>query len=162
MKENTIKLQNEAQKTYTPLVIQLWKEGCSQREVEVAIRNHTNFKARKLYKKGLEPVLIGSLLTDLSFPERDSKVEYIFSNLLSESKIKFKEQYKIGSYEADFLINDYLVVEIDGPHHENQVEYDEKRDKYMRGKGYKVLRVPVWVLSLDMNAVINEVKEIIK
>lgn len=163
MKENTIRLQSEALKTYAPLVVQLWKEGCSQSEVEIAIRNHTNLKARKLYKEGLRPTLLGNLLTDLSFPERDSKIEYIFSNLLSENKIKFREQYNIGSYKADFLINDFLVVEIDGPHHgvQEQIEHDEKRDNYMRKMGYKVLRVPVWVLSLDMNAVISEVKEII-
>ena len=164
MKENTTRLQSETLKTYTPLVVQLWKEGCSQREVEIAIRNHIDLKARKLYKEGLKPTLLGNLLTDLSFPKRDSKVEYIFSNLLSENKIKFREQYKIGSYTADFLINDFLVVEIDGPHHEvqEQIEHDEKRDNYMRKMGYKVLRVPVWVLAMNNNAAINEIKEIIE
>jgi|ERR1043166_1723608 very-short-patch-repair endonuclease len=54
---------------------------------------------------------------------------------------KFKRQVLIGSYIADFVcIERKLVVELDGGQHADRRDYDEKRDTFLRAKGFRVLR----------------------
>jgi very-short-patch-repair endonuclease len=54
---------------------------------------------------------------------------------------KFRRQYVIGSYIADFAcINEKLVIEFDGGQHQEQVAYDEKRTAYLELNGWRVLR----------------------
>lgn len=163
MKEITLKLRKEAFEPFKPFLEQLQKEGATQEDLEWAIHKHRAGIAKKYYREKLRPRLLGEIAKKLEYHDMDSKIEYIFYRELQSNKIDFKVQYKIGPHKVDFLINDFLVVEIDGPHHEvqEQIEHDKKRDKYMRKMGYKVLRVPVWVLSVDINAVMDEIKEII-
>lgn len=47
----------------------------------------------------------------------------------------------IGFYIVDFIVNDLFIVEIDGKNHLETKEYDNKRDNYLRKKGYKVIRI---------------------
>ena len=54
---------------------------------------------------------------------------------------KFRRQVPLGSYVADFLCKEaMLIVEIDGGHHSAQVEYDQHRDAFLRAGGYEVVR----------------------
>ena len=56
---------------------------------------------------------------------------------------KFRRQHPIGEYIVDFVcLAARLVVELDGYSHgvETQLEYDQARDRYLRGQGYRVLR----------------------
>jgi len=39
------------------------------------------------------------------------------------------------------LFGEKLILELDGPHHEDQREYDRRRDEWLRKEGYRVLRV---------------------
>ena len=50
----------------------------------------------------------------------------------------FRRQVEIGSYFADH--SSMVVIEVDGDSHAQSVEYDEARDRYMIGRGYKLLR----------------------
>ena len=53
---------------------------------------------------------------------------------------KFKRQVPVGNYIVDFLCpSKKLVIEVDGSQHIKS-DYDSKRDKYLRSKGYAVLR----------------------
>ncbi|MGB6230651.1 MAG: DUF559 domain-containing protein [Litorimonas sp.] len=55
----------------------------------------------------------------------------------------FRRQAQMGSYIADFLCrNAMLVVEVDGSQHDltGQIEHDARRDKWMENEGYTVLR----------------------
>ncbi len=57
--------------------------------------------------------------------------------------IRFRRQHPIGPYIADFAcVRARLVVEIDGATHSTDVEleYDARRDRYMRAQGWHVLR----------------------
>jgi very-short-patch-repair endonuclease len=55
---------------------------------------------------------------------------------------KFKRQFPIGHYIVDFVcIEAKLVVELDGGQHALQTAYDEMRDKYLKARGFRVLRV---------------------
>jgi len=54
---------------------------------------------------------------------------------------KFKRQFLIGRYIADFVcLETKLVVELDGGQHADQVAYDETRDAYFKARGFRVLR----------------------
>jgi very-short-patch-repair endonuclease len=54
---------------------------------------------------------------------------------------KFKRQYPIGPYIADFVCLDQsLIVELDGGQHALQVDYDAERTSYLQSRGFRVLR----------------------
>jgi len=54
---------------------------------------------------------------------------------------KFRRQVNIGPYIADFACrNPMIVIEVDGGQHAEAHVYDARRDDYMRGQGYRVLR----------------------
>jgi very-short-patch-repair endonuclease len=56
--------------------------------------------------------------------------------------LKFRRQVVLGRYIADFVcFRHRLIVEADGPHHEDQAE-DVSRDDWLRSQGFRVLRVP--------------------
>lgn len=70
-----------------------------------------------------------------------TKHEMDFMLRLHKYKIPYKFQVIVGFYIADFILNDVVIVEIDGKSHDNTKKYDNARDKYLRGKGYKVIRI---------------------
>jgi very-short-patch-repair endonuclease len=54
---------------------------------------------------------------------------------------KFRRQAPIGPYIADFYAPAVqLVVEVDGPIHDEQVETDEERTRYLEARGIRVIR----------------------
>jgi very-short-patch-repair endonuclease len=70
---------------------------------------------------------------------------------------KFVRQLPIGSYFADFACREAkLVIEVDGSQHAES-EYDEKRNIYMTGQGWSVLRL--W--NVDMFGEMEPVLETI-
>ena len=55
--------------------------------------------------------------------------------------LKFKRQKPIGCYIVDFVcVERLLIIEIDGGQHAEQVDYDKRRDAWLRSQGYTVLR----------------------
>jgi very-short-patch-repair endonuclease len=75
--------------------------------------------------------------------QRDNKAEALLWLDLKRRKLggrKFTRQFPIGPFFADFCCREaWLVVELDGSHHADSA-YDRRRDEYMRGHGYSVLR----------------------
>lgn len=116
-------------------------------------------KARDLYKSwhSMENVMV-QVSKQMVEQDADSKIEAIFYRLLLETKIPFKFQYKISPYRVDFLIAEVLVFEIDGPMHLLRQEYDEQRIKYITRMGYEVMRVPVSILAMAPEIIIDEIK----
>ena len=54
---------------------------------------------------------------------------------------KFRRQYPIGNYIADFVcVSLKLIIELDGGQHADQQIYDKKREQYLEKQGYKVIR----------------------
>jgi very-short-patch-repair endonuclease len=59
----------------------------------------------------------------------------------SHSGVKFRRQHQIGSFIVDFCcVEKKLVVELDGGQHATRTEADEKRTRFLRARGYRVLR----------------------
>ena len=54
---------------------------------------------------------------------------------------KFRRQVPIRNYIVDFACFDAkLIIEVDGGHHQEQSDYDDKRTKALMDGGFKVLR----------------------
>ena len=62
---------------------------------------------------------------------------------LSRYPLRFRRQYIIGNFIADFYCHKAgLVIELDGSQHYDpqKMEYDRKRTEYLAAQGLKVLR----------------------
>ncbi len=58
---------------------------------------------------------------------------------LKATKFKFRRQYPIGPYFADFACKDSkLIIEVDGGQH--NIETDHIRTEYLEKHGYRVIR----------------------
>jgi very-short-patch-repair endonuclease len=68
---------------------------------------------------------------------------HLWYQFLCRAKYRFRRQYVIGNYIVDFYCHQArLVVELDGSQHYEirEMEYDQKRTKYLESLGLKVLR----------------------
>ena len=75
-----------------------------------------------------------------------SPPEVMLWNQIRASKLGFKvrRQHPIGPYVADFFVRDAgLIIEVDGSPHDfgDRPDRDESRDRYMRDRGYRILRL---------------------
>src|SRR6266699_6710506 len=71
---------------------------------------------------------------------------------------KFRRQFPVGPYFVDFLcISARLVIEVDGTGHD--VERDDRRDSYMRARGYRVVRIPVTAVDESIDQVMDGIYE---
>ena len=78
-------------------------------------------------------------------------------------KIDFDRQRIIGNYIADFYVKTLgLVVEIDGTSHNSKLEYDLKRDEFMKNLGLIIYRISDLRVRHDLENVLNELKDFIK
>ena len=78
--------------------------------------------------------------------------------------ITLELQYPIDKCRADFLINDCLIIEIDGAayHTSKQaIRRDTKRDKFIRSRGFHILRIPAKYPLYRTTATINKVRRAI-
>jgi very-short-patch-repair endonuclease/endogenous inhibitor of DNA gyrase (YacG/DUF329 family) len=75
-----------------------------------------------------------------------TSIEVAVKRVLIELDILFVEQKQIGHWLADFYLPEYnLVLECDGDYWHSlpkQIEKDARRDKWMKSKGYSILRLP--------------------
>ena len=67
----------------------------------------------------------------------------LWYQFLCRYPLRFRRQYIIGNYIADFYCHSAkLVVELDGSQHcdPKEIEYDRKRTTYLHSQGLEVLR----------------------
>jgi very-short-patch-repair endonuclease len=76
--------------------------------------------------------------------------------------LKFRRQYPIAGYIADFACPDIrLVIELDGGQHLEQQQYDQVRTRKLGCNGYKVMRFWNDDVLLRMDAVLEEIYRVI-
>jgi very-short-patch-repair endonuclease len=78
------------------------------------------------------------------------------------SNLKFKRQLAIGPYIADFCCFDHrLIVELDGEPHSDPEQrlHDLRRDAFLRGQGYLVLRFTNEQVLTGLELVLRQVDE---
>jgi len=159
MQEITKKLHKQAMDEFFPIAEQLALEGASKNEIVNVFKKQIAIKTRHLHQrdealKPMKEVVTASFMKMLEV-RPDSHTEYVFYNMLVDKKVKFEFQHKIGPYRADFLFGGFLVVEIDGPQHGKV--HDNTRDLYMRRLGYKIIRIPTWILAMTPEACVDEI-----
>ena len=103
------------------------------------------------YKEAIE--VVHDFLED-NVDKFDSSYEVLTAIILVHNRIYSKMQYRVGSYQVDFLLPDLLVVlEIDGERHKNRKDYDSVRDKEIKkilGPHWQIIRIDTD--NLDKNA----------
>ena len=73
----------------------------------------------------------------------------------SKTGFAFRRQLVIGEHIVDFACTKVrLVVEVDGPYHEQRARHDGARDRALREMGWHVLRVPDHHVFGDLDAVV--------
>jgi very-short-patch-repair endonuclease len=71
---------------------------------------------------------------------------------------KFRRQVPIDRYFADFVCRDaHLIVELDGPTHEDRAEHDAARTEVLERCGYRVLRFSNEIVLADSGAVADAI-----
>ena len=71
-----------------------------------------------------------------------TKSERRFRQRLFDAGIPHQFQYVIGFYIADFFFFDsLLIIELDGEIHADRVAYDKRRDDWLRGYGFTIIRI---------------------
>ena len=79
-----------------------------------------------------------------SLRQTATKPEKVLWNCLRNSSlggVKFRRQFPIGPYVADFCCyNEKLIIELDGESHDFSEQKDAERTAWLHGQGYRVLR----------------------
>jgi len=78
--------------------------------------------------------------------------------------VKFRRQYGIGNYIADFCcIEKKFIIEIDGGYHNEseQIFYDEDRGKGISELGYKIIRFKNNEVENNIDQVLERLKKFI-
>ena len=79
--------------------------------------------------------------------------------------LKFRRQVPIGPFIVDFLcLEKKLVIEIDGYTHGEQSvkEYDKRRERYLRKRGFAVLRFTNVQAVESTEIVLNKIRAFLK
>jgi len=77
---------------------------------------------------------------------------------------KFRRQYSIGSYIADFCCpSENLIIELDGDLHGeyHKIQKDENRDKYLLRLGFTVLRFENRFVFQDPEYIKSEIRKVL-
>ncbi len=83
-------------------------------------------------------------------------------NQVSMGRLNIYSGYASSQYRADFLIDEKLVVEIDGATYHSSPEAvarDRQRDADIRREGYSIVRIPAQVVFEDSAAVVKRVED---
>ncbi len=100
------------------------------------------------------------------FRKEPTPGEKILWNALRGKKlegIKFRRQQPIGYFVVDFYNSAYrLVIEVDGPIHEDQVEADKARQEILEALGLVVLRIKTEVIEKNLPMAIELIRNSIQ
>jgi very-short-patch-repair endonuclease len=78
---------------------------------------------------------------------------------------KFRRQVVLGDYIVDFVCFDRrLVIEVDGPSHESEEQQadDQDRDAWLRGQGFRVLRVSNDLVIASTELALVQIREALR
>jgi very-short-patch-repair endonuclease len=73
---------------------------------------------------------------------------------------KFRRQQPIGNYIVDFVcFEKRIVIEVDGGQHVRDKDKDNRRDEWLKGQGFKVLRFWNSEVLTNLEGVLKIIKE---
>jgi very-short-patch-repair endonuclease len=75
---------------------------------------------------------------------------------------KFRRQIPFAPYIVDFVSHKLkLILELDGKQHNENYLYDQKRDRFLESRGYKVLRIRNEDIYKNLEATLESLAETI-
>lgn len=80
---------------------------------------------------------------------------------LSGNGLKLQMQVPVNFYRLDFLVDKQLVVEVDGAAYHSSpeaVDRDKRRDIFLEGKGFDVLRIPAKITLFSPQEAVDRVQ----
>src|SRR5437867_4479771 len=76
--------------------------------------------------------------------------------------LKFRRQQTIGRFIVDFFCAEYrLVIELDGAHHADQIQADQRRTEFLNKAGYRVLRFWDHEVLTSIEAVLQQITYVV-
>jgi len=92
------------------------------------------------------------LRREMSLPER-----LLWNAIRStQTGLRFRRQHPAGPYILDFYCDSAkLCVEVDGESHDFRTEHDAARDRWLKGKGVRTLRIAANDVLNDLDAVVR-------
>ncbi len=76
--------------------------------------------------------------------------------------VKFRRQHAISRFIVDFIcIEKKLVVEVDGPIHENQKRADLEREKIIEDEGFRIIRFTNNQVLSSLSDVLQKIKQVL-
>lgn len=73
---------------------------------------------------------------------------------------KFRRQHIIHGFIVDFCcLEQLLVIEVDGPIHEQQIEYDVERSEVLQRLGYRVVRYTNDQVMQNIDSVLVSIRQ---
>ncbi|HLA80573.1 MAG TPA: N-6 DNA methylase, partial [Thermoleophilia bacterium] len=105
----------------------------------------------------------GLVETARELRKKETPAESIMWELLRDRRcanLKFRRQHQIGEYITDFFCDEYkLVVELDGPVHDDQHQSkkDRTREAYLQSLGLTVIRLRNEEFLSDPEAALNKI-----
>ena len=93
-----------------------------------------------------------------------SRGEVVLWNGLRKNGVgaKFRRQESIEQFVVDFYCPELgLAVEVDGIHHEHQIEHDSRRDSILENIGVRTLRFKDSDVISNSEKVLDEIKKIV-
>ena len=97
--------------------------------------------------------------------KNQTEAEDIIWQEVRNSKLgfKFRRQHSIDTFIVDFICTEQkLIVEIDGEVHNETVEYDEMRTKFLNLRGFEVIRFKNDEVLTNIKRVIEEINKALK
>ena len=94
--------------------------------------------------------------------EKPTRAEEVLWEVLRDRAlgVKFRRQHPVGRYVLDFYCDEArLAVEIDGPDHAAQANYDDWRDEQLGRRGIRVLRIASEDVERNLRSVLERIKE---
>ena len=135
-----------------------------RRHIEIFIKHQVKVdksraKAREEEKKmriEIPPFLTQSPIEDILYREM----------IKHGLDIYFIPQVEVGVYALDFGCHEYMLgIECDGHEYhssKDHIKRDKKRDKYLRNKGWTILRIEGIAIFRNPEYCVNQIKKIIE
>jgi len=165
-KKTIIKLRREAANAFIHIGEDMRRDGKPDREIIGAFQKYQDVKMDQFYKRlrrDSRRLDMDATLARMQAEEsKGSKIEMVMYDMLSSAGIPFEFQYKIGPYRVDYLLDGVVVFECDGKQHADQRGYDKRRDRYLEGLGYHVVRMSWDLIAQVPDVVISELKSLSK
>lgn len=97
---------------------------------------------------------------------QDTPSELKLAKALKKAGVRFEREAPIKQFTVDFLVDEWLIVEVDGWSHltSSSQDRDRKRQKILENLGFSVIRIPAMDISHQsgLNRWVNKIKKMAK